>query len=101
VLVSREDVGEVCAVDDVFQSGKNTDPDVRAVVVRDKSSNVSMNISLWNLRAQRTYRLQKKYSSHTQMGAEGRKNWRVAGVSESHELAIMAKHFSRGAEGAT
>lgn len=37
-LVRREDVAQVCAVEDVFEGGQHTHPDRRSVFTRDESA---------------------------------------------------------------
>jgi hypothetical protein len=36
-LVGREDVAQVCAVEDIFEGGQDADPDGRSVFARDES----------------------------------------------------------------
>lgn len=45
VSVCREDVGEVGAVKDVLERGKDFDPDVRAVLYRDEAINIRVRVS--------------------------------------------------------
>lgn len=49
----------------------------------------------------KTYRLQKKYSNQTQIIDDGRKNWRVAGMSKTQTLPTTASVLTPGAGGAT
>jgi hypothetical protein len=41
-LVSREDVAQVCAVEDVFESGQHADPDRRSVFAVDESAEIML-----------------------------------------------------------
>lgn len=63
VSVGGEDIGEVCAVEDIFECGEDADPDVRADVGGDEpwggsSQDTVLGRVIWDVA--RTYRLLKK-----------------------------------------
>ena len=99
-LVSREDVTQVCTVEDVFEGGQHADPDRRSVFAVDESVKVVLAERIgekmvrdgserdWRGEVGRkengerkSYWQEKKKTSHAAIGKNGRKNWRVMGSS--------------------
>jgi hypothetical protein len=110
-LVSREDVAQVCAVEDVFESGQHADPDRRSVFAVDESVKIVLAGRREKNSCEReergltreeererevAYWQEKKKTSHAAIGKNGRKNWRVTGSSSDSINSVATAVLTMG-----
>jgi hypothetical protein len=111
-LVSREDVAQVCAVEDVFKGGQHSDPDRRSVfaidesveirsaeaIKRDSERGVEREGREATIEDERevAYWQEKKKTSHAAIGKNGRKNWRVTGSSSDSINSVATAVLTMG-----
>jgi len=109
-LVSREDVAQVCTVEDVFESGQHANPDRRSVLAVDESARVVLAVEdTRTLRGGKeverktekrkrvvAYWQEKKKTSHAAIGKNGRKNWRVTGSSSDSINSVATAVLTMG-----
>jgi hypothetical protein len=97
VLVGGEDVGEVGAVEDVFEGGEDAHPDAGAGFAGDEAGDVS-----WGRRRRGNggaYRAAKKKMTQVSTGSAGMRNWLVIGITAATIASSIIPALIIGADG--
>jgi hypothetical protein len=107
--VFREDVAEICAVEDVFEGWKDADPYRRSIcAINESVEGQPMSLIVSQLVPEEaaaqaciatrfmTYLQEYHRTNHAIMGRNGRKNWRVMGRMSEIMRPVAMSVFSIG-----